>query len=413
MAIVTSDSGVGRAVLGGVAGAARNFDWALETIDPSVTGADFSQFAELLALADGVIVRLRQIWLVVRPFLRPGTPVVGIDIAPFPGSGLWAVVNPANQRIGEMAADELTADGCACHAFVPALPPVPWGDARGRGFLERARAAGGDARRYEPRTTWKGVAERDALASWLSELPRPFGVFARNDVIAGFVLRACKRAGIDVPREAKIVGADDDETLCLYASPSLSSVRIDHEGGGRRAAEALRRSFGKPCPARPVALVFDPSGVTRRLSTGRPGPEGDARLAAGLAFISRHFGERLVGATDVAAAMGLGRRQAERLFRNAGKSIRGELEAVRLARVKTLLASTGMTLESIAVECGFSTGIYLSGLFRRRFGVSPGSWRRDARAPGRPAEPDARRRAGKRSPCARSLNFSVDSRREI
>lgn len=377
VAMVTADSAVGRAVLRGIAVSSQSFGWSLETIDTSVTGEDFAPFAELLSAADGVIVRLKQTLLAARPFLRPETPVVGIDIAAFPGSGLWATVNPANQAIGETAAEELLACRCACHAFVPAIPPVAWGDARGKGFLDRIRAAGGDARRYEPHTSWTGVAERDALAAWLSGLPRPFGVFARNDTIAGFVLRACKRAGIEIPLEARIVGADDDESHCLYSSPTLSSVRVDHEGGGRRAAEALRRSFGKPCPDRPAALRFEPFGVSRRASTGAAEPAGDARLAAALSFIARHFGEHLVGAADVAAAMGLGRRQAERLFRNVGKSIRGELEAARLAYVKTLLSSTDMTLERIAAECGFSTGIYLSGLFRKRFGVSPGAWRRE------------------------------------
>ena len=56
----------------------------------------------------------------------------------------------------------------------------------------------------------------------------------------------------------------------------------------------------------------------------------------------------------------------------------------------TLLSTTGLPLRRIAAESGFSTEIYLSGLFRKRFGVSPGAWRRahrDSRADSLPVDP--------------------------
>ena len=376
VAVVSADSGVGRAVLRGIAVVASRHGWMLETIDPSISGDDFSPFSPLLGKADGVVVRTGDIHRRLRACLREDAPVVGIDIAPFPDSGLWAVLNPDNVRIGAMAAEELLTTRRKCFAFVPALPSTPWGDARDRGFCDRIRAAGCDVRRYEPHAAWRGVSERDALARWLAELPRPFGLFTRNDVLAKFALGACKSAGLAVPEDAAVIGADDDETICLYSVPPLSSVRIDHEGGGRRAAEALHGFFGKPKPARTAAMHFGPYGVARRPSTGAAAPGCDLRFAAGLDFIASHFGSPLVGAEDIAAAMGLGRRQAERLFRANGTSIRQRLEETRLARVKTLLATTGMPLRRIAGECGFSSEIYLSGLFRKRLGVSPGAWRR-------------------------------------
>ena len=258
VAVVPVNSAVERAVLRGVAVAAARFGWTLETIDPSLPGIDFALFAQLLSQADGVVVRLRESWEKVRPMLRPDTPVVGIDIMPQCSSGLWATVNPENAKIGAMAADELLAAHLRCYAFVPALPKMPWGDARGKGFLERVRIAGGDARRYEPRSVWTCAAELGELSRWLSQLPRPFGLFARNDLLAKFALGACKGAGIDVPGEASIIGADDDESICLYSTPTLSSVRIDHEGGGRRAAEALRGYFGKPPPRKAASLRLGP-----------------------------------------------------------------------------------------------------------------------------------------------------------
>jgi len=374
--VVSASSGVGRAVLRGIAVAAEKFGWTLENIDPSMTGDDFRSFAGILGEAEGLIVRLKENVVLARPFLRDGTPIVGIDVEAQAAAGLWATLVPDDVQIGAMAAEELLSKGLKCHALVPVLPKRSWGEARARGFLERIRAAGGDARVYEPREARKGVADHDALARWLAALPRPFGLFAQNDVLARMALGVCRNAGIGVPKVAMIVGADNDETLCLYCSPTLTSVRIDHERAGRRAAETLQGFFGKPRPARVATIRFGPYGVARRGSTDAAAPERDLRLAAGLDFIASHSDSAFIGAGDVAAAMGLGRRQAERLFRAAGTSIRRKLEETRLAHVKLLLTTTEHPLRRIATECGFCSDTYLAGLFRKRLGIPPGVWRR-------------------------------------
>lgn len=377
VAIVSTSTGVGRAVLRGITAAAGKFGWTLETIDPDLTGNDFLLFANMLGKADGVIVRLKEICQAIRPYLRADTPMIGIDIRTFPDSGLWATLIPDNAKIGAVAAEELLSKGLKCYALVPTRPKRYWGEERDRGFRERICAAGGDVRIYGPHEAWRASAENAALSNWLATLPRPFGLFARNDVLARFALSACKSAGISVPDEAMIVGADNDEGLCLFCSPSLTSVQIDHEGAGRRAAEALQGYFGsKTKPPRMATMRFGPCGVARRASTNVDAPEGDQRLSAGLGFIASHSDNPFIGVGDVAAAMGLGRRQAERLFRAEGTSIRRKLEETRLAHVKSLLATTSLPLRSIAAECGFYSVIYLFGLFRKRFGISPGAWRR-------------------------------------
>ena len=376
VAVVSAESGVGRAVLRGIAVAVGKFGWSLEVIDPAVTGDDFRPYADLLGRADGVVVRLAGNCRNVQPFIRGDAPIVGIDILSDVDAGMWATLLPDNAGIGEAAAEELLPKGLKCYAVVPLLPRTSWGEERDRGFSERIRATGGDVRVYEPHEAWRAAGERDALARWLAALPRPFGLFASNDILAKFALGACKEAGISVPDEAMIIGADNDETLCLYCSPQLTSVRIDHEGAGRRAAEALQGYFGKQRPKRIATMRFGPCGVARRASTNEAAPGFDLRLVAGLDFIASHSENPFIGAGDVAAAMGLGRRQAERLFHAAGTSIRRKLEETRLAHVKSLLATTRLPLRRIAAECGFYSDIYLSGVFRKRLGMSPGAWRK-------------------------------------
>ena len=382
VAVIPTDTAAGRAELRGVSDAARRLGWEFETIDPASVGHGLSSFRPLLARADGVVLRLYD-------SLRDGTlaslgvPLVGLDTGSSGNedvrevclAALWASVLCDHRKVAETAADELLATGRRCFAFVPMLLRYPWTGARGRAFLSRIRAAGADARLYEPRTKWGWVEERNRLSRWLAELPRPFGVFAGNDMLAKFTLDACRSAGLDVPRDAAIVGADDDETLCLTATPPLSSVRIDFEGAGRRAAESLDSLIGRARPARMRIIRFGVLGVARRGSTRATDSGADPRVAAGLDFIALHYADPFLGVRDVAMAMGVGRRQAERLFAASGKGVRTHIEEARLAKARDLLRSTTTPVGDVAHLCGFSQETYFSRLFRARHGLSPTQWR--------------------------------------
>lgn len=52
------------------------------------------------------------------------------------------------------------------------------------------------------------------------------GIFAVNDRLAFGTMKACQDFGWKVPENVKIIGFDDDP-LCTYSSPSLSSVKQD------------------------------------------------------------------------------------------------------------------------------------------------------------------------------------------
>ncbi len=52
---------------------------------------------------------------------------------------------------------------------------------------------------------------------WL-KLPRPVGVFAANDSVAAGVIAACDHRHLSIPQEIAVLGVDNDESLCGYAS---------------------------------------------------------------------------------------------------------------------------------------------------------------------------------------------------
>ncbi|MBR3085378.1 MAG: substrate-binding domain-containing protein [Kiritimatiellae bacterium] len=373
-AIIPTDNFAGRGELRGVSAVAASRGWALETIDTALFGRDLAPFLPILEKADGVIVRLNAELLEKTPLSGLGVPIVGLEIRP-DQAGPWAVVNLDTARLCAAAAEELLATERRAFAFVPMLRRYPWTTERGRLFLENIRAAGRETFLYEPRTEWGWLEERESLAKWLAGLPRPFGVFAGNDMLAKFALGACRSAGLDVPGDVAILGADDDEALCLTSDPPLSSVQIDFEGAGRIAAETLQSLFGRKRPARTLDLRYGIRGVARRASTRAAGPRVDQRLAAALDFIALHACDPLLGVGDVALAMCVCRRQADRIFATTGKSIREHIEEARLARVRTLLATSSRPIREISKECGFATAAYLSRVFRRRTGASMREWR--------------------------------------
>lgn len=70
-------------------------------------------------------------------------------------------------------------------------------------------------------------------------------------------------------------------------------------------------------------------------------------------------------------------RHVNRLFREElGASFREKQIELRLAKACELLASSNAKVVEVALESGYQSSSVFSELFKRRFGVSPGQWRR-------------------------------------
>ena len=417
VAVISADNASGRAQLRGVRDAARRFGWRLETIDIYFQGDDWPRInRELLEHADGVVARHFDS-VSGGTLAALGVPLVGTDTGGAPSNpgtrnghrdfGLWAEVSCDAAAVSNAAAQELLATGLEHFVFVAPPKRLTWTKNREREFARCIREAGRDIRRYRPTTEWDWAAERKSLVRWLSRQPRPFGLFAANDQFSKFALEACLEAGLEVPRDVAVIGADDDDTYCLAVKPSLTSVRIDFEGAGRLAAETLQRLMDgdepqlgrhassvswtrKMCllpakgathaPRKPLRLQYGVLGVARRGST-RTGTASstDPRLQDGLDFIARRFGDPYIGVRNVAEAMGVKMRQAYRLFDSTGKTIRQHIEETRLARIRELLSASDKSISDIVKECGFTSQTYFCDFCRRRLGCSPTAWRARSR----------------------------------
>ncbi len=93
-------------------------------------------------------------------------------------------------------------------------------------------------------------------------------------------------------------------------------------------------------------------------------------------FIQAHAAEK-IELVNLAAYLNLSCSITSYLIRNTlSKSFPELLNEERLRRVKTLLTSSHMTLNEIAVLTGFNDEYYLSRMFKRQNGQTPGQYRK-------------------------------------
>ncbi len=105
------------------------------------------------------------------------------------------------------------------------------------------------------------------------------------------------------------------------------------------------------------------------------GMEQRDRLRSMIAYIHRHYGERVTLA-EIARAAGVSQREASRCFKkNIGQSPVEYLIAFRLNEAKKLLRERGLSVTEAALRCGFSDSAYFGKAFRAAFGETPGAYR--------------------------------------
>jgi LacI family transcriptional regulator len=170
---------------------------------------------------------------------------------------------------------------------------------------------------------------------------------------------------------------EKDEVLCELSSLPLSSVILNAQQIGYEAAALLDRLMaGESAPETPV--LVKPIGVAERHSTDVLAI-ADRQIAAALKYIREHACDDGVDVESLLRAVPLSRSVMERRFSQIlGSSPKGEILRVRLGRVCQLLAESDLTLAEVAKIAGFEHPEYMSRLFRKKMGVTPGEFRKQA-----------------------------------
>jgi len=220
--------------------------------------------------------------------------------------------------------------------------------------------------------TWEHEQER--IGKWIESLPKPVGIMAVNDDRGLQVLDACRRIGVKVPDEAAVIGVDNDEYLCSLSIPPLSSIEVNSEQTGYRAAVLLDRLMSGKRPPKKT-LKIQPRGVITRRSTDVLATD-DVEVVNAVRYIRIHAC-RPINGEDVASFMKVSRTYLEPRIRAVlGRTIHQEIARVRIARAKELLSTTAMPIKKIAQNSGFKTVQYFTRIFLQKTGQTPAGFRR-------------------------------------
>ncbi len=225
-------------------------------------------------------------------------------------------------------------------------------------------------------TAWSSSFRRqwgDTLSKWITDLPKPAGIFALNDDWATMVVDQCNHQRIAVPEQVAILGVDNAELLCQMGRPALSSIETPAEKVGWEAGVTLEKLMeGKQVSSR---QLFQPVRVVERQSTNILAID-DPDVASAIRFIQANV-HRGIGVREVLMTVSSRRRTLEMSFRKAvGRSILDEIQRLRVERAKMLLSSTDLKLSVVAQRSGFRSASRLCRMFHQVSGETPAHFRR-------------------------------------
>ncbi|GAA0471562.1 LacI family transcriptional regulator [Paractinoplanes deccanensis] len=145
-----------------------------------------------------------------------------------------------NEAAGHLAVDHLIACGRTRIAHITGDPTYGAAQDRARGAQARLATAGlplaGDQVWFG---MWSEAWGRGATRMLLQRDPSVDAIFAGSDEIARGVLDVLHQEGLDVPGRVAVIGFDNWEILAANARPPLSTIDMNLEELGRRAAQRL------------------------------------------------------------------------------------------------------------------------------------------------------------------------------
>ena len=288
-----------------------------------------------------------------------------------------AFVRNDDAAIGRFGASFLKSLGkFRSFGFVPTNVPYYCSILRGEGFrAELGKGNAADIRQYAAKCREDGsVDDIASLGRWLAGLPKPAAVMAVHDLRATHVLEAATMAGIKVPEQMAVIGVDNDELLCDFTSPQLTSIYPDHVKEGELAAAALKTLLKKSDMRHARTFRSDAKSIVERESTRHVAP--GAHLAEEAMSFIRRNALKGIGAADVARHLRVSRRLCDLRFREChGMTVLEAILRVRFAELKRRLSSSSTSIGKIVAVCGFACESHAKRMFRKRFGMSMREWR--------------------------------------
>lgn len=294
-------------------------------------------------------------------------------------------VGVSDVEIGVMAADYLIHQGFSQYAFF-GLDGQDFSDSRRHGFLSRLRENGLEANLFDEEATYpkQSVLNRVSrdLAQyppvrWLANLPHQTGILVSDDVRGNLLCNFASLLGFSMPEDIGILSVGNDELRCESAAVPMSSIEGPHREIGYEAAHCLDLLIQKKKLPR-FPRFRPPTRVVERQSTDLLQIQ-HPNMAKALVFMAERGREKIT-VEDISRAAGMSLRSLERTFKKVlNRTIQQELIRKRLEWAKADLRSSNKSLEAIGSDSGLNSGVYLSQIFKKIEGISPGEYRHQFR----------------------------------
>ncbi len=372
--LIESSSAFGRELQRGILAYVREHDvWSIQLPDNEPGFEHLATFSS--GRPDGCIARLVDRRL-ARRLKSLHIPVVDVAGGRDLANGCWVATN--HLRLVQLGIEHLIRRGfrnvafCGDHRF-------DWSNLRQKMFQQFAKEQGLNVAVYRPGARssapqpWKKVSA--SLQEWVNGLPKPVGILTSHDLRGQQLLDACRMADVAVPEQVAVLGVDNDEMVCNLCKPRLSSIVPNAFRSGYVAAQLLDDMLSARL-SKPIGVEISPERIERRQSTDILVFE-DEVVRDAMQIIRRHACDGLK-VVDVVRQMKVSRRTLDAHFTETlGRTPHDELLRLRLERVKELLLETSLSVATVARRAGFEREEYMNVAFKRTFGVTPGTYRRN------------------------------------
>lgn len=294
-----------------------------------------------------------------------GVPVINVSSIKLPAVDFLRVTTN-NQAVCRMAADHFTVRGFRNFGYI--------------GNLDQEYVHG-QFETFSKTLSKLGFAcsacshsgSPQEILRWLRELPKPVGVLCWGPRIGRLVIDTCLGAGIAVPHDVAVLGADYDELQSEASYPPQSGIRMASEQIGLIAAGLLDQMMaGKP-PEKNYWAISS-GGVVAKLSSDTLAVD-DPNMAKVMRFIQGNFREA-IGVPEILEAVPMARRSLERKFKQTfGLTVVERIRQIRINEARLLLAGTEDPITLIAEKCGFTSYNYMGRVFQEDTGMTPRDYR--------------------------------------
>jgi len=304
-------------------------------------------------------------------------PVVNLS-AECLGKGFPTVI-PNNFEIGKQAAQHMLTLGLKNFSY--------WGDPsrnysieRGSAFEKQINSAGFDCIKVqiEPdHLPWDGrwVKMHERIVKELDRLPKPVGIFAKDDMLGSNIIRICNEVGILVPEEVAVMGTNADEVFCQISTPPLSSVAYPGENVGYEAARLLSNMMNGQYIKSDHLVTMPIRDIVARESTNTFAID-DLVVTQAVQYIRAVAPVYPIHVSEVAARSSLSLSGFNKHFvQQMGHTPKEEIKRVRLAKLQTLLKNSNEKISHIAMDMKFGSPEELSRFFKRETGMVPKEYR--------------------------------------